>query len=35
VFSIQKRTLRWDDNPAGANLKNKDGLPASPFTTEK
>jgi sialate O-acetylesterase len=24
----------WDDNPAGANLKNKEGLPASPFTTE-
>jgi sialate O-acetylesterase len=21
----------WDDNPAGANLKNKEGLPASPF----
>ncbi|WP_372775338.1 sialate O-acetylesterase [Mangrovibacterium sp.] len=25
----------WDDNPAGANLKNKRGLPASPFTTEE
>ncbi len=25
----------WDDNPAGANLKNKEGLPASPFTTEE
>jgi sialate O-acetylesterase len=25
----------WDDNPAGANLKNKEGLPASPFTTEQ
>ena len=24
----------WDDNPADANLKNKEGLPASPFTTE-
>lgn len=24
----------WDDNPANANLKNKEGLPASPFTTE-
>jgi len=24
----------WDDNPAGANLKNKENLPASPFTTE-
>ncbi|WP_423127516.1 hypothetical protein [Gaoshiqia sp. Z1-71] len=24
----------WDDNPAEANLKNKEGLPASPFTTE-
>jgi sialate O-acetylesterase len=23
----------WNDNPAGANLKNKEGLPASPFTT--
>jgi sialate O-acetylesterase len=23
----------WDDNPAGANLKNKEGLPASPFKT--
>ncbi|KDN54382.1 sialate O-acetylesterase [Flavobacterium seoulense] len=25
----------WDDNPAFANLKNKEGLPASPFTTNK
>lgn len=25
----------WADNPSGANLKNKDGLPASPFTTDK
>jgi len=25
----------WDDNPAWANLKNKEGLPASPFTTGK
>lgn len=25
----------WDDNPAGANLMNKEGLPASPFTTEE
>ena len=24
----------WEDNPAEANLKNKEGLPASPFTTE-
>lgn len=24
----------WADNPEGANLKNKEGLPASPFTTE-
>lgn len=24
----------WDGNPAGSNLKNKEGLPASPFTTE-
>lgn len=24
----------WEDNPADANLKNKEGLPASPFTTE-
>jgi len=29
------RTVRygWADNPADANLKNKEGLPASPFTT--
>ncbi len=25
----------WESNPAGANLKNKEGLPASPFTTEE
>jgi sialate O-acetylesterase len=25
----------WADNPQGANLYNKEGLPASPFTTEK
>ncbi len=25
----------WADNPAGANLYNKDGLPASPFRTDK
>lgn len=25
----------WADNPAGANLFNKEGLPASPFTTER
>jgi len=25
----------WSDNPEGANLYNKEGLPASPFTTEK
>jgi sialate O-acetylesterase len=24
----------WADNPDGANLFNKDGLPASPFTAE-
>ena len=24
----------WDDNPAYANFKNKEGLPASPFTTK-
>jgi sialate O-acetylesterase len=24
----------WDGNPAGANLKNKEGLPASPFRTD-
>ena len=24
----------WDDNPAYANLKNKEGLPASPFTNK-
>jgi sialate O-acetylesterase len=25
----------WADNPEGANLYNKEGLPASPFSTEK
>ncbi len=25
----------WADNPAGANLCNRDGLPASPFTTDE
>jgi sialate O-acetylesterase len=25
----------WADNPVGANLYNREGLPASPFTTEK
>lgn len=25
----------WGDNPEGANLKNKSGLPASPFQTER
>ena len=25
----------WADNPEGANLYNKEGLPASPFTTDK
>lgn len=25
----------WADNPEGANLYNKEGLPASPFTTER
>jgi sialate O-acetylesterase len=25
----------WQDNPEGANLYNKEGLPASPFTTER
>jgi sialate O-acetylesterase len=25
----------WQDNPRGANLYNKEGLPASPFTTEQ
>jgi sialate O-acetylesterase len=24
----------WADNPDGANLYNKDGLPASPFRTD-
>ena len=24
----------WADNPDGANLYNKEGLPASPFTTD-
>jgi len=34
--SIKNPTLvryAWDGNPAGANLKNKEGLPASPFIT--
>ncbi|WP_224995743.1 sialate O-acetylesterase [Cesiribacter sp. SM1] len=25
----------WEDNPAGANLRNKEGLPATPFTTKE
>jgi sialate O-acetylesterase len=25
----------WEDNPAGANLENKEGLPATPFTTKE
>ena len=25
----------WADNPDGANLFNKEGLPASPFRTDK
>jgi sialate O-acetylesterase len=25
----------WDNNPVNANLSNKEGLPASPFTTKK
>jgi sialate O-acetylesterase len=25
----------WADNPSGANLYNRDGLPASPFRTDK
>lgn len=25
----------WGDNPEGANLYNKEGLPASPFRTDK
>jgi sialate O-acetylesterase len=24
----------WADNPVGANLENKEGLPASPFRTD-
>jgi len=24
----------WADNPAGSNLYNRDGLPASPFRTD-
>ncbi len=33
----QPTTVRyaWADNPEGANLCNKEGLPASPFTTER
>ncbi|MCT8137641.1 sialate O-acetylesterase [Anaerobacillus sp. CMMVII] len=30
----QQVRYAWSDNPAGANLYNKEGLPASPFTTE-
>jgi sialate O-acetylesterase len=25
----------WADNPSGANLYNREGLPAPPFTTDK
>jgi len=25
----------WADNPEGANLYNKEGLPASPFRTDQ
>ncbi|WP_347840158.1 sialate O-acetylesterase [uncultured Draconibacterium sp.] len=34
---LQPKEVRygWEDNPEYANLKNKAGLPASPFTTEK
>ncbi len=35
VFNPQNVRYAWDDNPTGANLKNKEGLPASPFTTEE
>jgi sialate O-acetylesterase len=35
VPNPQNVRYAWDDNPAGANLKNKEGLPASPFTTAK
>lgn len=35
VSDPKKVRYAWDDNPAGANLKNKEGLPASPFTTEE
>jgi sialate O-acetylesterase len=33
VNSPQTVRYAWSDNPEGANLKNKKGLPASPFTT--
>ncbi|MRH41441.1 sialate O-acetylesterase [Aquibacillus halophilus] len=34
VENPQHVRYAWLDNPAGANLYNKEGLPASPFTTE-
>lgn len=33
VISPAAVRYAWEDNPEGANLKNKEGLPASPFTT--
>jgi sialate O-acetylesterase len=34
---LKPRAVRyaWADNPAGANLYNREGLPASPFRTDK
>jgi sialate O-acetylesterase len=34
VSNPVKVRYAWADNPAGANLKNKSGLPASPFETK-
>jgi sialate O-acetylesterase len=34
VFKPVAVRYAWADNPEGANLYNKEGLPASPFTTE-
>ena len=34
VINPEMVRYAWADNPAGANLCNKEGLPASPFSTE-
>jgi sialate O-acetylesterase len=35
VIDPQEVRYAWADNPEGANLYNREGLPASPFTTKK